>query len=130
MSGRCATYPLTRSTHGRIAQFKTFVYTRVSHTVELIAPEYWNHISSKENPADCASTGLYPTELLQHHLWWNGPEWLASKSSACFSQPKALKWKGSGEEEMSLFTVVERTPTACIPVHQYSSYSHLKHVTS
>ena len=28
------------------------------------------------NPADCASHGLLPSELLTHDLWWNGPSWL------------------------------------------------------
>ncbi len=29
-----------------------------------------------ENPADYASRGLFPSELLDHDLWWNGPAWL------------------------------------------------------
>ena len=29
-----------------------------------------------ENPADCASRGLLPSELVDHSLWWHGPEWL------------------------------------------------------
>lgn len=56
-------------------RFKTFVNNRVAHIVELIGPEHWNHVSGEENPADCASRGLFPTELLQHSLWWNGPKW-------------------------------------------------------
>ncbi|GFQ72984.1 retrovirus-related Pol polyprotein from transposon 17.6 [Trichonephila clavata] len=30
----------------------------------------------KENPADCASRGLLPSELVDHELWWFGPKWL------------------------------------------------------
>ena len=41
---------------------------------------------SMENPADCASRGLFPSELLAHDLWWNGPEWLCSSQSVCRSQ--------------------------------------------
>lgn len=31
------------------------------------------------NPADCASRGLQPSELIGHKLWWHGPEWLLKK---------------------------------------------------
>ena len=29
-----------------------------------------------ENPTDCASRGLLPSELVDHPLWWHGPDWL------------------------------------------------------
>ena len=62
-------------------RFKTFVNNRVTHIVELIGPECWNYVSGEENHADCASRGLFPTELLQHSLWWNDPKWLKLESS-------------------------------------------------
>lgn len=34
----------------------------------------WFHISGKVNPADCASRGIWPSELITHKLWWNGPD--------------------------------------------------------
>ena len=58
---------------GSPRRFKTFVGNRVSTIMELIPPEKWNHISGLDNPADCASRGLLPSELLQHQLWWDGP---------------------------------------------------------
>ena len=63
---------------GNPKRFKTYVGNRISHIVELILPDRWNHISGIENPADCASRGLFPSELLDHKLWWNGPTWLKS----------------------------------------------------
>ncbi len=50
-----------------------FVGNRVAQIMELIPPERWGHVLSADNPADCASRGLYPAA---HTLWWNGPEWL------------------------------------------------------
>ena len=57
-------------------RFKTFVGIRVSQISELIHPSRWNHVNGKQNSADCASRGMYPSELLEYKLWWNGPEWL------------------------------------------------------
>ncbi|KMQ85274.1 gag-pol polyprotein precursor [Lasius niger] len=41
----------------------------------------WHHISGVDNPADCASRGLTPSELVNHKLWWWGLPWLISESS-------------------------------------------------
>ena len=61
---------------GNPHRFKTFVGNRVSNTMELVHPNRWHHVPGTDNPADCASRGLLPSELLQHTLWWNGPPWL------------------------------------------------------
>ncbi len=50
-------------------RFKTFVGNRVSTINDSIPPECWNHVSSVDNPADCASRGIYPSELSDHELW-------------------------------------------------------------
>lgn len=39
----------------------------------------WHHVSRPDNPADCASRGVSPRELLNHSLWWQGPTWLRSE---------------------------------------------------
>ena len=57
--------------------FKTFVGNRVSSILELIPPDRWKHVSGTDNPADCASRGLFPSELLEYNLWWEGPTWLS-----------------------------------------------------
>ena len=53
---------------GSPRRFKTYAGNRVSHIVKLIAPEHWNHVEGTQNPADCASRGLFPSELLDHSL--------------------------------------------------------------
>jgi len=53
---------------GSPRRFKTFVGNRVSSVTELIPPEKWKHVHSFDNPADCASRGLFPSELLQHEI--------------------------------------------------------------
>ena len=61
---------------GNSRRFKTYVGNRVSYIADLISPERWNHVNGAENPADPASRGLFPSELLECSLWWNGPTWL------------------------------------------------------
>lgn len=61
---------------GSPRRFKTYVGNRVSSIVHIIPPERWNHIMGAENPADCASRGILPSELLDHTVWWEGPSWL------------------------------------------------------
>lgn len=57
-------------------KLKTFVANRVTEILECTKPEQWHHITSHENPADLASRGCDPPDIIQHHLWWNGPTWL------------------------------------------------------
>ena len=57
-------------------RFKVFVGNCISRILELILPKSWRHIKSKDNPADCAMRGVYPSSLIDHIQWWQGPEWL------------------------------------------------------
>ncbi|XP_077260483.1 uncharacterized protein LOC143896453 [Temnothorax americanus] len=66
---------------GHPASWKTYVANRVSE-IQLTLPDaYWHHVPGRENPADCASRGLLPKELVEHPLWWQGPAWLRTKTS-------------------------------------------------
>lgn len=44
--------------------------------MELVPASCWGHVVSEDNPADCASRGIFPSELLNNDLWWSGPSWL------------------------------------------------------
>ncbi len=59
-------------------KLKTYVANRVVQITEALSPSHWRHVPSQHNPADVASRGTSIGDLLQHHLWWNGPEWLRS----------------------------------------------------
>lgn len=58
-------------------EYKTFVANRASECQTNVSPENWHHVSSSQNPADCASRGLMPSQLVNHKLWWKGPQWLS-----------------------------------------------------
>ena len=61
---------------GSPRRFKTFVGNRVSSIIDQLPPEQWRHVPGSQNPADCASRGLFPAQLKEHELWWEGPYWL------------------------------------------------------
>ena len=75
---------------GNPRNFKVYVGNRVSSIIDQIPPDRWKHVPGIENPADCVSCGLFPTELLNHRLWWSGPEWLAQSSSNSPEQPSIV----------------------------------------
>ena len=57
-------------------KWTTFVGNRISHIHELCPQIKWYHVKSSQNPADIASRGLHPTELINNELWWHGPSFL------------------------------------------------------
>ena len=56
-------------------RFHVFVANRVQEIQNSTSVEQWNHIASKQNPADEASRGVKSQELL-HSRWTNGPAFL------------------------------------------------------
>ncbi|XP_063989968.1 uncharacterized protein LOC135169161 [Diachasmimorpha longicaudata] len=58
-------------------RWKDFVHNRVVKIQETLPDATWRRVSGKENPADCASRGISPSQLSRHQLWWTGPEWLS-----------------------------------------------------
>ena len=115
---------------GNPRRFKTYVGNRISMIMELIPPEKWNHVSGLENPADCASRGLFPSELLQYPLWWNGPAWLKKSPSEWPRQlPLSPNVFSDEEKEISLHTL-----TSCnspiLPLDRYSRFGKLRRVTA
>lgn len=57
----------------------------------------WNHVPTEDNPADCASRGVDPSELKDHALWFHGPNWLKLDQS---NWPKCPKPSASNELEV------------------------------
>jgi len=76
-------------------RFKVFVGNRVSEILDLVSPTAWRHVTSKDNPADCATRGLYPSQLASHKLWWQGPEWLG------LPEPRWPAWDQCSIKELS-----------------------------
>lgn len=79
---------------GHPNKYKMFVANRISEIQEICSSNVWSHVRSESNPADCATRGLLPKDLLTFEMWWNGPNWL--------KQPKELWPATSVVEECDL----------------------------
>lgn len=53
---------------GNPRRFRTYVGNRIS-SMDLVPPSRWSHVVGSDNPADCASRGILPSELIAHNLW-------------------------------------------------------------
>lgn len=63
--------------HSSPHRWHTFVANRVSKIQDNLSPDHFFHVKGNENPSDCLSRGLTPTQLVNHHLWFHGPPWVS-----------------------------------------------------
>lgn len=61
------------------SRWKTFVGNRVAEVLSSLNSWQWFHVSTKMNPADCASRGVLPIALVNDTLWYSGPSFLREK---------------------------------------------------
>ena len=78
-------------------RFKTFVANRIARIHELSEPRQWKHVPSLENPADDASRGLMPEQLLMNTRWIQGPAFLL-----CTTEPDQEAWEPCEKDDMEL----------------------------
>ncbi|XP_064397630.1 uncharacterized protein LOC135344354 [Halichondria panicea] len=116
--------------NGNPRRFKTFVGNRISFIMDQISPDRWSHFSSSDNPADCASRGLFPSELLEYKLWWNGPSWLLSHPGQWPNQFKISSEQFPEEEREICLALTVQSTAPLIPLDQYSTFTRLKRVTA
>nr|CAI5859621.1 unnamed protein product [Callosobruchus analis] len=77
----------------------------------------WCYVLSSENPADCASRGLFPSQFLCTEIWINGPAWLTENQDAWpnasfleSSAPQAL----TEEKALSMSTFVDTSSSGYV----------------
>lgn len=113
---------------GSSRRFKTYVSNQISHIMDLIPPNRWSHVKGTENPADCASRGILPSELVNHSLWWTGPDWLQMDISEWPKQTTVpLNTPAEDADEICLhITATPKEPI--VPFERYSSFTRLQRV--
>lgn len=111
--------------------WKTFVANRVTQIQDLVPVAVWNHVSSDLNPADCASRGLFPVDLIDHSLWWSGPLWLHESPEHWPSSPPALDKLIAEEEQKAvvLHVALEECPFNEL-LHRFSSLKRVQRITA
>lgn len=112
--------------------WKTFVANRVSQIQSSLDPSQWKYVPSKENPADVASRGIYPSELENHSIWWHGPAWLRQDEKNFPSLPRKSIAETKLDERKSTIVVMTSTILAVgyKLIDKYSSLNRLKMVTA
>lgn len=106
----------------------TFVANRVVEINELTADCKWDHVRSELNPADCASRGLTPDQLVKHSLWWHGPPFLQDSPK---TWPRSLPAIPEEIPECKKVTLVvtEPPPNTAEILMRYSSLERLLRIT-
>ncbi|XP_054723428.1 uncharacterized protein LOC129233424 [Uloborus diversus] len=108
------------------SRWQIFVANRVSEIQGILPIQHWRWIPSDQNPADCASRGLLPSELLKFELWWSGPHWLRHEEIPHVEVPlstDALK------EERKKASCLYGTLSVDFPIIvKVSSYVKLRHM--
>ena len=101
---------------------------RIASIITLVPSKAWRHVPTQENPADCASRGLSPRELRDHHLWWTGPPWLAADPILVPKQPKASELVSLQSTEEKSTVNLTFSPPAVWLEQKFSSFITLTHV--
>ena len=117
---------------GSPKRYRSYVGNRLSKINEVLPPGCWNHVPTQENPADCASRGVSPGELVNLRLWWDGPPWLLMDPVQVPPQPgqKELAEVSSLEERKQVVVGVVTTPPALWLEGRYRDYRKLLRVTA
>lgn len=116
-------------------RWKTFVANRVAHIQERVSPDCWHHVRSSDNPADCATRGLFPLDLIEFSLWWYGPTWLStsqenwpSTSDKIYPIEVSSELASEGKKiVLSTFFVIDQFD---VLIEKYSSLSTIVHVVA
>lgn len=123
------------------ASLKTFIANRVSEIQEQTNNATWNHVKTKENPADIASRGMLPGEIVLNDLWWHGPSFLQqskenwSPSKLCITKEELDVVEQEVKQPVVLASVIE-TEITCFSnakgsiLNQYDSFTRLNRVTA
>ena len=110
------------------SKYKVFVGNRIASAARSLPPSAWRHVPTLQNPADCASRRVTAQELRDHHLWWNGPPWLAQEPLETPPQPQSSDLAEREGEEAKPVVVckLKATPLKWWEL-SYNNYVKLTH---
>lgn len=113
------------------SKWKDFVRNRVCHIHEILPQAIWKFIPGIDNPADCATRGLTPNQLLKNTTWWSGPHWLSQHPSTWPQKSHTVSSKENLEEKTSkTFTTRVKSIQLWDLIFKYSSFTRLLRITA
>ncbi|XP_029161043.1 uncharacterized protein LOC114932808 [Nylanderia fulva] len=111
------------------ATWKVFVANRVSLIQTQCPQASWRHVPTQDNPADLASRGVSPTQLIKNPLWWYGPSWLFCEPQEWPSVDSSDSLPTSDLEARSVVTHVTNVSEWDLST-RYSDWSKLLKITA
>ncbi|XP_025192697.1 uncharacterized protein LOC112592764, partial [Melanaphis sacchari] len=108
--------------------FKMFVSNRIHQIQSTVPGCSWQHVRSEDNPADCASRGLSPSELRKCKLYWQGPRFLKSPVESWSRDFPRLKLEQL--PEIKPVCLVTREEPPCEWYTRFSSFNQMIRVTA
>ena len=112
------------------AHWKVFVSHRVSQIIDVLSPSQWRRVPTRDNPADHASCGLLPLDLVHCSLWWDGPQWLQQPPS---SWPSPVTHRPVAELPEARTHITQANELDSFPTllcQSFSSHCHLLRAVS
>lgn len=115
-------------------RWATFVANRTSQIHDLTPPSIWRHVPTQENPVDCASRGLLPSNLVDHPLWWTGPRFLRKNSEewppASPSLPSGMDVTLRAEAKKPIVLLTTTEPSILMLLNRFSSLNKILRITA
>lgn len=59
-------------------KLNAYVANRINLINQYTLNHQWSYINTDQNPSDCLSRGVNPSELQNNELWWSGPQCMLS----------------------------------------------------
>ena len=115
---------------GNPRRFKPFVGNRIAEISEALPVGCWRHVRGTENPADCASRGMFPSQLAQHDLWWHGPQWLKDEVKGWAPDVEFPEHPIPSEEKELQQNVLAAQPVDLPLLKEVSNYTRLRRITA
>ena len=107
-----------------------FVGNRVAEITEAIPVACWHHVKGSDNPADSASRGMFPSELVGHALWREGPEWLKDAEDSWNMRESFEQHPIPSEERDIQRTILPVILSDVLLLERVSSLHHLLRTTA
>ncbi|XP_029670156.1 uncharacterized protein LOC115239656 [Formica exsecta] len=117
---------------GHPSRRKNYVANRVAKIQTTVPGALWHHIPGRDNPADFASRGLSPGELVNHHLWWQGLPWFQLGESSWPVSSGLVTYENLLEERTRVHVAEAQPSSGEEPAEllRFSSYHRLLRVTA